>query len=157
MAPTDWITNYRRYLKRRNDSPHTVKNYMTSLGQFLRWLDESCEEVTPRVISHYIDFLMARGLRPKTINCHLERIRQFYHYLIQEEDHKLVNPVKKGYGQRMSKPLPKHLPIPLPTGAAPSQFPICLPVFGPAPFGPVLSPCGIFSTSKVFIMNIYSL
>ena len=109
MAPTDWITNYRRYLKRRNDSPHTLKNYMTSLGQFLRWLDEPCQEVTPRVISHYIDVLMARGLRPKTINCHLERIRQFYHYLIQEEDLRLVNPVKKGYGQRMTKPLPKHL------------------------------------------------
>jgi len=109
MAHTDWITSYRRYLKRRNDSPHTVKNYMTSLGQFLQWLDEPCEEVTPKVISHYIDFLMARGLKPKSINCHLERIRQFYHYLIQEEDCELVNPVKKGYGQRMSKPLPRHL------------------------------------------------
>jgi site-specific recombinase XerD len=82
---------------------------MTSLGQFLRWLDGPCEEVTARIISHYIDFLMARGLRPKTINCHLERIRQFYHYLIQEEDCELINPVKKGYGLRMSKPLPKHL------------------------------------------------
>ena len=109
MAHTDWITNYRRYLKRRNDSRHTVKNYMTSLGQFLRWVDVPIEEVTARIIVHYIEVLMARGLRPKTINCHLERIRQFYHYLIQEEDHKLVNPVKKGYGQRMSKPLPRHL------------------------------------------------
>ena len=82
---------------------------MTSLGQFLRWVDVPIEEVTARIIVHYIEVLMARGLRPKTINCHLERIRQFYHYLIQEEDHKLVNPVKKGYGQRMSKPLPRHL------------------------------------------------
>lgn len=109
MAHTDWITNYRRYLKRRNDSRHTVKNYMTSLGQFLRWVDVPIEQVTARIIVQYIDFLMARGLRPKTINCYLERIRQFYHYLIQEEDYKLVNPVKKGYGQRMSKPLPRHL------------------------------------------------
>ena len=109
MAHTDWITNYRRYLKRRNDSRHTIKSYMTSLGQFLRWVDVPIEEVTARIIVHYIEVLMARGLRPKTINCHLERIRQFYHYLIQEEDHKLVNPVKKGYGQRMSKPLPRHL------------------------------------------------
>jgi site-specific recombinase XerD len=52
---------------------------------------------------------MARGLKPKSINCHPERIRQFYHYLIQEEGLELVNPVKKGYGQRMSKPLPRHL------------------------------------------------
>jgi site-specific recombinase XerD len=109
VAPTDPFTNYRRSLKRRNDSPHTVKNYMTSLGQFLRWLDVPIEQVTPRIVSHYIDFLMARGLKPKTINCHLERIRQFYHYLIQEEDLGLVNPVKKGYGLRMAKPLPQHL------------------------------------------------
>jgi site-specific recombinase XerD len=72
-------------------------------------VDVPIEEVTARIIVQYIDFLIARGLRSKTINCHMERIRQFYHYLIQEEDHKLVNPVKKGYGQRMSKPLPRHL------------------------------------------------
>jgi site-specific recombinase XerD len=82
---------------------------MAGLGQFLRWVDVPIEEVTPRIILHYIDFLMARGLKPKSINCHLERIRQFYHYLIQEEGLELVNPVKKGYGQRMSKPLPRHL------------------------------------------------
>lgn len=82
---------------------------MAGLGQFLRWVDASIEEVTPRIIVHYIDFLMARGLKPKSINCHLERIRQFYHYLIQEEGLELVNPVKKGYGLRMSKPLPRHL------------------------------------------------
>jgi site-specific recombinase XerD len=109
MAHTDWITNYRRYLKRRNDSRHTVKNYMTSLGQFLRWVDVPIEQVTARIIVHYIEVLMARGLKPKSINCHLERIRQFYHYLIQEEGLELVNPVKRGYGQRMSKPLPRHL------------------------------------------------
>ncbi|MFX1555460.1 MAG: tyrosine-type recombinase/integrase [Promethearchaeota archaeon] len=103
------MTNYRRYLKRRNDSPHTLKNYMTSLGQFLRWVDAPIEQVTSRIIVHYIEILMARGLRPKSINCHLERVSQFYHYLIQEGDHKSVNPVKKGYGQRMSKPLPRHL------------------------------------------------
>jgi site-specific recombinase XerD len=82
---------------------------MTSLGQFLRWVDAPIEEVTARIILHYIEFLMARGLRPKTINCYLERIRQFYHYLIQEEGLEIVNPVKRGYGQRMSKPLPRHL------------------------------------------------
>ena len=82
---------------------------MAGLGQFLRWVDVPIEEVTPRIIVHYIDFLMARGLKPKSINCQLERIRQFYHYLIQEEGLELVNPVKKGYGLRMSKPLPRHL------------------------------------------------
>jgi len=56
-----------------------------------------------------MDRLMAKGLKPKTINCHLGRISQFYHYLIQEQDIKLPNPVKNGLRQRMAKPLPRHL------------------------------------------------
>jgi site-specific recombinase XerD len=80
-----------------------------SLRRFILWLDEPVEAVTPRAISHYIDFLMERGLKPKTINCHLQRIREFYHYLIQEEEIPMVNPVKKGYSLRMPKPLPRHM------------------------------------------------
>jgi len=86
-----------------------VKNYLASLTQFLQWLEGPLEQVNPRIISAYIDLLMDRGLTPKTINCHRERIRQFFHYLIEEEDMELVNPVKRGYGLRMSKPLPRHL------------------------------------------------
>ncbi len=86
-----------------------MTNYLGSLRQIILWLDEPPEEVTPRTISHYIDFLLRRGLRPKTINCHLQRIRDFYHYLIHEEEVAMVNPVKKGYCLRVPKPLPKHL------------------------------------------------
>jgi len=52
---------------------------------------------------------MSRRLKPKTINCHLQRIREFYHYLIQEEELPIPNPVKSGYSLRTPKPLPKHL------------------------------------------------
>jgi site-specific recombinase XerD len=86
-----------------------VKNYLASLTQFLHWLNRPLEQVNARIIATYIDLLMERGLTPKTVNCHLERIRQFFHYLIEEEDVELVNPVKRGYGLRMSKPLPRHL------------------------------------------------
>ena len=112
MEATEWMPNYRRYLKRRNSSPYTVKNYTTSLGKFIAWLEEPVEAVSPRTVSHYIDFLITRGLRPKTINCHLQRIREFYHYLIQEQELPMVNPVKKGYSLRMPKPLPKHMDQP---------------------------------------------
>jgi site-specific recombinase XerD len=61
------------------------------------------------MISQYIDSLMNKGLRPKTINCHLQRVREFYHYLLQEEELLIPNPVKRGYSLRMPKPLPKHL------------------------------------------------
>lgn len=109
MEPTELIVNYRRFLKRRNDSAHTVKNYMVSLGQFALWLDISIEQVTPRTISAYIDSLTARGLKPKTINCHLERIRGFYYYLVEEGSFERPNPVKYSYHLKMPKPLPRNL------------------------------------------------
>jgi site-specific recombinase XerD len=82
---------------------------MASLTQFLGWLDVPIEKASPRTLSQYIDALMAKGLKPKTINCHLQRIREFYHYLIQEEGVPIANPVRKGYSLRTPKPLPKHL------------------------------------------------
>ena len=62
-----------------------------------------------RDILHYIDFLLRKRLKPKTINCHLVSIRGFYEYLHNEEDIHIPNPVKRGYVLKQSKPLPKHL------------------------------------------------
>lgn len=67
------------------------------------------EQVSSRKITHYIDHLRRKRLKPKTINCHLERIRQFYVYLSYEEQVGSANPVKEGYSLRMPKPLPKSM------------------------------------------------
>lgn len=109
MDLTNSIPNFRRYLKRKNYSAHTVKNYLYSLRQFVLWLDVPIEQVTARKITYYIDYLRRRRLKPKTINCHLERIRQFYVYLSYDEQVASANPVKEGYSLRMPKPLPKSL------------------------------------------------
>lgn len=109
MSITDAIVNWRQHIKRRNYSPHTVKNYMNTLKHFVLWLDEPIEEVTNKKILQYIDHLLDRGLQPKTINCHLDSIRGFYSYLRDEEALNITNPVKRGYALRLSRPLPKHL------------------------------------------------
>jgi site-specific recombinase XerD len=67
------------------------------------------EAVTHTIVSHYIEHLMKKRLTPKTINCHLNGIRQFYHYLREEEGVTILNPVKKTHPQKMSQPLPRHL------------------------------------------------
>jgi site-specific recombinase XerD len=67
------------------------------------------EEVTSKKILQYIDSLQRRRLKPKTINCHLQRIRQFYYYLSRQERLPPANPVKRGHRLRMPKPLPKAL------------------------------------------------
>lgn len=109
MAITDSIVNFRRFLKRRNLSPHTIKNYLNSLRQFVLRLGVPIEQVTHKEVSDYIDYLMAKGLNPETINSQLNRIRQFYLYLQDQEQLRTVNPVKSSHRLRVPKPLPKHL------------------------------------------------
>lgn len=109
MAITDSIVNFRRFLKRRNLSPHTIKNYLNSLRQFVLRLGVPIEQVTHKEVSDYIDYLMAKGLNPETINSQLNRIRQFYRYLQDQEQLRTVNPVKSSHRLRVPKPLPKHL------------------------------------------------
>lgn len=88
-----------------------MKNYLNNLKHFVLWVDVPIEEVTHKKISDYIDRLLEKRLRPKTINCHLQNIRGFYDYLSHEEEEeiRLANPVKKGHSLRLPKPLPRHL------------------------------------------------
>jgi site-specific recombinase XerD len=109
MAIIDAVVNYRRWLKRRNCSAHTLRAYMNTLRHFVLWLALPIEEVGSRTVQDFIDYLIAKGLTPKTINCYLDSIRGFYNYLINEEQLKIANPVKRGYLLRLSRPLPRHL------------------------------------------------
>ena len=105
METTD---RYRRFLKRRNFSPHTVKAYMNILSQFITWLAIPLNEVTRKEIGSYVDHLMGKRLSPKTITCHLQTIRLFFDYLIDDEWMKMANPVIK-ISIRLPKPLPRYL------------------------------------------------
>ncbi len=56
-----------------------------------------------------MDSLLGKRLKFKTINCYLNSICQFYHYLCEEEGIRIVNPVKKPNIMKLSRGLPKHL------------------------------------------------
>lgn len=56
-----------------------------------------------------MDELLAKRLKPKTVNCYLNSICQFYHYLCEEERIQIVNPVKKPNIMKLPRGLPKHL------------------------------------------------
>jgi site-specific recombinase XerD len=109
MEITDSIVSYRRFLKRRNYSAHSIKNYMNLLRHFVLWVDVPLQEVTCGKVLEYIDWLLNKRLKPKTINCHLACISGFYQYLDYEMDVKIKNPVKKGYKLRLPKPLPRGI------------------------------------------------
>ena len=107
MEPTE-LVRYQRALKRKNYSPHTVKSYMNILDQFIRWLTVPLSEVTRKEIGVYVDHLLRNRRRPKTITCHLQTIRLFFDYLINEEGRSMINPVTR-ISLRLPKPLPRHL------------------------------------------------
>ena len=96
-------------MKRRNVSPNTVKNYLNGLKHFVLWLDTPIETVTYRKIVGYMDYLLVKRLQPKTVNCYLNSVCQFYHYLSEEEEVPIINPVKKPNIMKLPRGLPKHL------------------------------------------------
>ena len=101
-------SRYRRSLKRKNFSPCTIKNYLHRIDHFIRWLPVPLHEVTRRDLGAYVDHLLRKHLSPKTITCHMQTIRLFFDYLIDEEEMVMENPVRK-ISIRLPKPLPRHL------------------------------------------------
>jgi site-specific recombinase XerD len=102
------IDRYRRSLKRKNYSVHTVKTYMNILAHFTEWLAVPLSEVTPKDMGAYVDYLLRKRLSPKTIICHLQTIRLLFDYVINDEGIEMANPVNK-ISIRLSRPLPRHL------------------------------------------------
>ena len=109
MDYTNSIINYRRYLKRRNFSPCTVRNHLNNLKQFLTWLTVPLEQAVHQDVRAYTEFLLKEKKHPKTINCQLSSIRNFYDFLHYEEGVPVQNPVRKGCSLRLPKPLPRYL------------------------------------------------
>lgn len=109
MDITDSIINFRRYLKRKNYSRFTVRDYMSTLKGFVLWVNVPIEEVDRGKVLSFIDHLLNKRLSPKSINCYLDSLRSFYRYLQEEEKREIENPVKRGYALRLAKPLPRFL------------------------------------------------
>jgi site-specific recombinase XerD len=106
---TSTIIEYRRHLKRRSFSSHTLINYMSSIKLFVLWLDIPVQTVTYHHICTYIDYLLNKRLCPQSINSNLFRIRGFYDFLHYEKGLPIKNPVKERCSLRLPKPLPKYL------------------------------------------------
>lgn len=82
---------------------------MSTLTKFILWVNVPIENVTCKTILSFIDHLLDKRLKPKTINCYLNSIRGFYNYLIEEEQIPMIHPVKRSYSLRLSRPLPRYL------------------------------------------------
>ena len=109
MQMTHVIINFRRHLKRRNYSKHTVKYYLNIIKQYVIWLDVALELATPVKVDTYIDHLLRKRMSPASINLYLTIIRVFYDYLKYDENVDLTNPVNRNRRLRVPRPLPRSL------------------------------------------------
>jgi len=109
MQMTNVIINFRRYLKRRNYSKYTVKNYLSILREFVIWIDVPIEQLDSQKIDAYIDYLHGKRMQPASINIYLASIRAFYRFLRLEQGVKVPNPFKAGRRLRVPRPLPRYL------------------------------------------------
>ena len=109
MNMTDSIIDYQRYLKRRNFSSHTIKNYLNSIKQFVLWLDTPIEAVTCDKVFEYMGYLIDKRMSPQTINSNLYRIRAFYNFLHFDKELPIKVPFKKNSRLKPPKPLPQFL------------------------------------------------
>lgn len=109
MDLSNTIINYRRFLKRKNYSAHTVKNYLNRLKHFILYLDVPLEMAEYKHVLRYIEHLMDKRISPVTINAHLACIRGFYDYLYHDEQLQVTNPVKKRCRVKVPHPLPRYL------------------------------------------------
>ena len=109
MQITNVIINFRRHLKRRNYSAHTVKYYLYIIRQYVLWLNVPLEQASAEKIDAYIDHLHRKRMHPASINLYLVILRVFYDYLKYDENIELTNPVRRNRRLRVPKPLPKSL------------------------------------------------
>jgi len=103
------VVSFRRYLKRRDYAPHTIRCYLNDLAHFLQFVAQPVSQVTPADVERYIEAQQGQGLAATSINRRLSAVRQLYTYLRQHERPDLVVPVRPQHTLKEPQPLPRFL------------------------------------------------
>jgi integrase/recombinase XerC len=74
----DWV-------RMRSPQAKTWRDYRCDLALFINRVgDRAVEEISPQEIDRFVNFQIARGYKPSTVNRRLAAIVSFYRYLIKE-------------------------------------------------------------------------
>ena len=103
------IEQFVNWLRRRNPTARTWRDYRTDLAQFAA-VTGDCPpgEVTFREVDRFVSSQVARGFQPSTVNRRLAAITAFFTFL-SDEDPALVSPVlprRHGLKERQRLPRP---------------------------------------------------
>lgn len=117
----EYITRFGDYLNyERNVSPHTLRNYMSDLEQFLDFLcpkdskgnrrAADVREIDHITIREYLATLYGQRRKKTSIARKLATLRSFFKFLCREEIIEM-NPARLVSSPRLEKRLPRVLPI----------------------------------------------
>ena len=109
----DWLQKYYDYLRiERQLSPHTLSNYRRQLEAVIIILQQNdishWRQVSPSVVRFILAESRRAGLREKSLALRLSALRQFFTYLILQDELKL-NPAVGISAPKQAKHLPKNI------------------------------------------------
>jgi integrase/recombinase XerC len=78
------IRDFEGELARRNESPHTLRNYGADLREFLEYFSPEPPEFDLLALREWLGHLYQRELKPATVRRKLASVRSFFRYLSRE-------------------------------------------------------------------------
>lgn len=110
-----YIQAFKDYLEmERGYSPHTVRNYLSDLGQFYSFLQDrnqmDIHKINKLTLRAFLGHLLSRGNKRSSVGRKLACIRSFFRFL-RREGHLLKDPTALVASPRKEIRLPTFLPI----------------------------------------------
>ncbi|MCK4449229.1 MAG: tyrosine-type recombinase/integrase [Anaerolineae bacterium] len=103
------VISFRRYLKRRDYAPNTIRCYLNDLAHFFKFVAKPVDQVAAEDVDRYIEAQQEQERAATTINRRLSAVRRLYVYLRQCENPELVVPVRPHHTLKEPEPLPRFL------------------------------------------------
>src|SRR5258708_17454023 len=100
------IRDFEGELQRRNESPHTIRNYGADLREFLAYFSPAPAEFDLLALREWLGHLYDRDLKPTTIRRKLASVRSLFRYL-SKEGRITSDPARLLRLPRMPKTLPE--------------------------------------------------
>lgn len=107
-----YLSEFLNHLQKvRCYSLRTVQSYRNNIELFCKYLsslNKDIDNLNPNDVGLYVEFLMERGIKPKSINQYLASFRSYYDYCIRFQGMKR-NPAAYIHDVRTPKLLPKFI------------------------------------------------
>lgn len=81
----NYLEEIHRICRRRNLSELTEKHYLEGAKRFFAFIGEDHNEFTLQDVNDYVDYKIAAGIKPQTVNAEIANIRFFYQRVLKQK------------------------------------------------------------------------